>query len=426
MPVGFARLQGTWEQLCGRLADERHRVAAGCLWAAAVVGLAFAIYGPRLYSRPDGFDESVYIRQLGPLNWDDLGRWCTSAGTSYPCFRPLGFLSLFIDRALWDRPHVRYGADGSLDTEDLERQAHDPTVAFPYRLTNLFVFAASCVAFGLMLGRLGCSRALGAVAGLIYAAAPENRITVLYYPERFILLVALCGYLSAYLFLGWVADPAAPRRRAVLSVALLAPALLAKEHALVLPALLVAWMVLTRPRSEWRRSIWPLLGMCVVVALYLAWRFEVRGFFFNQDMAAMIHRPRFWYLPVRFMLVTPWTATWGLPSMPPSGWVVLTPSFWDALLHAGAFWGSAYVLVRGQWRLVACFVAWMAIMYAPIAHAYTYDLFPYKLYLPGAGAPAIAALAVWEWSRAVTRWQRPYRLVFVVLMAYVTYEWLRG
>jgi len=192
MRVGLARLQGWWKQVAGRLADERRRAAAGCLWAAAVAGVALAVYGPHLYTRPDGFDESTYIRLLGPLGWRDTGRWCTSEGQNFPYFRPLGFLSLLIDRQVWDRPHVRYRPDGSLDADDLERQVLDPVVAFPYRLTNLVIFAGSCVAFGLMLGRLGSSRLLGALAGLVYAAAPDNRITVLYYPERFILLSSRC------------------------------------------------------------------------------------------------------------------------------------------------------------------------------------------------------------------------------------------
>jgi len=210
----------------------------------------------------------------------------------------------------------------------------------------------------------------------------------------------------------------------VLSAALLAPALLAKEHALVLPALLVAWMVLTRPPSEWKRAIWPLLGMGVVVVLYLAWRFEVRGFFFREDMAAVVHRRRFWTLPIRFMLGKPWGATSGLLTMPLSGWMLLMPQTGDMLLHAMAFWGSAYLLVRRQWRLLACCVVWMGIMYVPIAHAYAFDLFPYKLYLPSAGIAMIAALAIWDWSHVVAGWERPYRWAFVALMAYVVHRWL--
>jgi len=107
-----------------------------------------------------------------------------------------------------------------------------------------------------------------------------------------------------------------------------------------------------------------------------------------------------------------------------SPWAVLTPNFWSALFRLTVFWGTAYVLIRRQWRLLAAIVVWMAAMYVPIAHAYAFDLFPYKLHLPNAAFPLMAALALWQWGALATKQDWRTGLPLLVAMGYVAVRWI--
>ncbi len=405
------------------LSDERQGRTATGLWVVAVLVMSAMAHGPALCRLPDRFDESQYIRMMAPLGWRDLGRWCITPYETFPYFRPLGFLSLFVDRMVWGRPSLRHLPDGSVDLADLERQAYSSFPAFPYRLTNLVVFTAASLAFGMMMGRLGRSRTLGGLAGLAYVVAPENRLTVVYYPERFILLVALFSFLAVYAFFGQFGPSPGPRWRGYLCVPLFAAALLSKEHALVLPVILVVWMLLLVPRVEWRRAAGPLLAMGVVVALYLAWRFGARGFFFRDDIAGAARLARFRLLPIRFMVAIPWATLNPALCWDASPWMLLTGRLWHDVFHLAAFWGSAYLLLRRRCALLVCLLAWVPIMYLPVAHAYAFDLFPYKLYLPNAAPAAIGALAVWQWGQVALAQPWPYRLLIGVALGCLILWW---
>jgi hypothetical protein len=405
--------------------DERNARRVLVLWAIAVFLLAFAVYAPKLHTPPDGYDETAYLYMLSAMSWRSAGPWCIWPYETFPYFRPLGFASLALDRLTWGRPHVHYLPNGQVDTADVWRQGHDWRAAFPYRLTNLLIYAAGCVAFGLMVGQLGRSRALGFIAGPAYALSPQNRITVLYYPERFILLVALFSFLAVFLFLRRLSAGTGGRREAVLSVALFAAALASKEHAIVVPVLLALWALLLAPRTEWRKAIAPLAGMAGVLVAYLSIRYEVLGFFFRNDMANVATWSRFRTLPVEIILGAPWGTVQPFPCFPPTGYLLLTSTFWSAVIAFAAFWGSAYILLRRQWRLLVAFALWMPLMYAPIAHAYAFDLFPYKLYLPNASYPLLMSLALWQWGIVAQRQPWRLRLLVILGMAYVAITWLR-
>lgn len=391
------------------------------LWMLLVVGLGWWSYAPHLYDPPDEFDERQYVLMMAPLTPHDLGRWCTTPYETFPYFRPLGFLSMYVDRLLWNRPSLRYLPDGRPDRSDLERQTRDPYVAFPYRLGNLMVYIAGCIAFGLMLGRMGRSRLLAAIGGAVYALAPHNRLTALYYPERFILLVALFWFSSAYCYLGRFEGPTALRSRGVWSVILFALSLGAKEHAVILPVLLAAWTAVLKPRDQWLRAVAPLVGMVAVLGVYLLVRYEVRGYFYRDDMLATGALPRFWKLPLRFMAEPLVGIAQGVLVLWPLPWSLLTFGAWRGLLSVAAFVGSAWLLVGRQWRLLACFLLWLPIVYAPVLHAYAFDMLRFKLHLPGAAMPALTAVSLWQWIVLAREWGWPARaalgLAIVIMMS---------
>jgi len=164
--------------------------------------------------------------------------------------------------------------------------------------------------------------------------------------------------------------------------------------------------------------------MGAVLGVYLLVRYEVRGYFYRDDMLATGALPRFWRLPLRFMTEPLVAVAQGLLALWPLPWSLLTFGAWRGLLSAVAFVGSTWLLVRSRCRLLACFLLWLPIVYAPVLHAYAFDMLRFKLHLPGAALPALTAVSLWQWIVLAREWNWLARAALGFAMAIVMSTWL--
>jgi hypothetical protein len=425
----IVRRLGEWLRPAGvrvrRLGEPEQASLLRALWVLAIVLVAVTGYWHALWHPSDGYDETYYIRRVACVNWDNVFAYCMQPEPGvFPYFRPLGFLSLYLDRVVWGRPAPRIMADGRIDEADLDRQAADPAVSAPFRVDNLLVFIASCLALGLMVQQVSGRRSLGMLTGVLYAASPDNAIVVPYYPDRFVVLCALFSFEAIALTFRWAGD-GGRWWHAALAAGAFGLALLCKEHAGIVPAIIGVWAALLLPRRRWWRVLVVLLAMGGVLGPYLLVRVHVLGYLVPPFLREAGHRPWFWTLPVRFVFGAPWMPIQSVVLMQRSGWALLTADPWARAWALVAFWSSAYVIVRRQWRLTAAFFAWMLLMYAPIAHAYAYDFFPYKLYLPSSATSLFAALIVLEWWEIAWHRRRWQQLAVLTGTAYSLWTWVR-
>ena len=157
-----------------------------------------------------------------------------------------------------------------------------------FHVTSILLYAAVCVAV-LRLATLVLPESRGAAiaAGLLFAAHPVHVESVANIVGQAELLVALCLTTAVAAYVGWRrSDPAGglAARRVALLAGLFAAACLAKEHGIVLPALLVlAELLLVRPGSgvapaRRARLLAPAaLALLAVAVVYLGVRTAVVG-----------------------------------------------------------------------------------------------------------------------------------------------------
>jgi 4-amino-4-deoxy-L-arabinose transferase-like glycosyltransferase len=206
---------------------------------AGVAGLAAClVYLPALSGGfvADDFFLLDRVRALGglghPLAYFHLG--------FFEYYRPLGFLSQALDRALW-------GAN-----------------AAGFHLTNVLLHAISTMLV-FVLGRRLMDRPAALVGALLFALHPASHEAVYWIAARFDLL-ATCFTLAALACL-WRDGAAAY----VAGVACFGLALLSKESALSLPVMAAACDVLIRDR-DWRSTARRLVPLLALAALYAALR----------------------------------------------------------------------------------------------------------------------------------------------------------
>ncbi len=386
-------------------------------WVLLIVGLSLYKYAGRLQRAPDGLDESSILRQVAPLTPLQVAKHFVKPEVQWDYYRPLGILSLYLDRVVWDRPHVTRRADGNVDWSDFERQLDLPETAFPYRLTDTIIHILTSIAFGFMMGQVARSRPVGLVAGLIYAGAPINATVVTWYPARFSGLCAPFLFLSVLFFFRQFDGE---RRRLCLALSLgsLVLALGCKENPIVMPVLLGSWTAFLLPKQRWREALIPLAAICGIVAVYLLVRYHAVGFLMPEEVAAAAGNVRFRTLPARFMIGPAFDTFHTLLWFPGGAWMLLTPSFWGGVFSFAVFWSTGYLLVRREIRLTLSLCVWMAVLYVPIAHIYAFNMFSHYLYLPSAGVIGLVSLGIYNWwvvSRSMTAY---LRVPIIVAMAW--------
>ncbi len=311
----------------------------------------------------------------------------------------------------------------------------------PFHLTNVLLHAAVTVLVGRLALALGAGRLAAVLAALAFALHPAHVEAVVFVSARSDLLPALIalGCLLAYRR----ATGAGVRARVwwVTAAVLLVAAMLAKESAIVLPALMslgdLLFPVDGSAASGTRRSPWnnaaralPLWGL---TAAFAAWRLPAAHHLAGDRIsgADLWHR-----LPGSLEILARYTGLTVLPNhMQPFYSLSRPHSFAEPGPLLGLLvLGTLVVLVAWSWRrapLVAFGAGWFLINTVPVL-----DLIPLSfremgladryLYLPSAGwclALAWGLAALLAGVRGEDRgWQRRLGWTAVVVMI-VLYSW---
>lgn len=148
---------------------------------------------------------------------------------------------------------------------------------FPFHLVNVLLHAATTLLLAAWLLALGMPRAPSLAAAALFAVVPIHAEAVTGIVGRAELLVALLVFLSALLFHRATEDP---RLRAVAyagAVAAFLAALFTKEHAVVLPGVVLLGELLRRGADEplaarLRRKALPAAGLLAPLAVFVVFR----------------------------------------------------------------------------------------------------------------------------------------------------------
>ena len=225
---------------------------------AALLGLLVAVMLVHARSAGYGFshldDDHLIVDRWARL------RDVSSLGTAFhePYFPRLG------PNEGYYRPLVT----ASLVLDALGSERPDPA---PFHRTNVALHAVVCALLLFLLRRLGVGEWLSFGLALLFAVHPAFTMVVTWIPGRNDLLLAL------FLFGAWLAwAPRMPAWRLALHLVLFLAALLTKEAAVVLPALLVAQVWLLEGRKpDPRRDVRLWIGWAVVLAVWIAMRSQV-------------------------------------------------------------------------------------------------------------------------------------------------------
>ncbi len=287
--------------------------------------------------------------------------------------------------------------------------------AFFHKVNIALHALASLLVWGLML-RLGASTLAAGAGGLIFAVHPVHVEAVANIAGRSELLASVWVLIAALVYL----SRAAHRVRVPLLTACYALALLSKEHAVVLPALLVALETLraTPAPSDWRRSgirriaralaaQWPVwVGLVAVTVAYFAVRLAVLGTLTTADVAPFIGglppparvstAIANWTIVARlFLLPLDLVVDYGPAVVMPAGPSSLR--FWAGLGVGGAALSLAVWGWRASLPLIPSGIVWIAIALFPTSNL----LVPIAqwlaerfLYLPSVGFAMAAGVGI--------------------------------
>ncbi|MGE5836491.1 MAG: hypothetical protein ACM4AI_18605, partial [Acidobacteriota bacterium] len=222
--------------------DAARPVAGRDLAVAAIVGAAaFVAYLPALWTgfTADDFFILARLKLFGGLD-HPLGYF--GALEFFEYYRPLTFLSHALDWQIW-RTHPA-----------------------GFHLTNVSLHAVNAMLV-FVLGRRLDGSTTGLVAGLLFALHPASHEAVYWISARFDLL-ATCLTLAALVLV------CGPPRGYLFGLLVFGLALLAKESALALPVMVVAYDVIIR-RLDWRQAARQVMPLFLVVAAYAVLRSQV-------------------------------------------------------------------------------------------------------------------------------------------------------
>ncbi|MEN6546906.1 MAG: hypothetical protein ABFE07_12790 [Armatimonadia bacterium] len=291
-------------------------------------------------------------------------------------YRPLAAVSLWLD-------YLLYGWN-----------------PYPYRVTNLILYALTAVVLGLFVSVFTRRRDFAVASVAIFCLYPQSgsqAVIVTFNPRGDL----LCGlfYLAALYCAVRHARYREVRYLAWFALCL-ALALLSKEMALSLPLVATVTLLLT-PRLPLRRALRPiavLLAASVVVGLcwYLAYRHAVPARLASGSPQIIAST---WLMCAGTMLED--LTVLGL-------WVRSAPYWADfiscyvptSLLRLGVWIAALVFIARRQWRFVAYFLLWGILTWLPLITTHTQA--PHYAYLPQLNRAIVAgpfAVMVIEASR---------------------------
>lgn len=216
---------------------ERPRLIAGAVFAGAV-----AVFLPALRYPFLTWDDGVNIAGNELLRFDAPGLAFMLTGTRLGHWQPLSWLSLALDRAVWDA---------------------DP---FGYHLTAVLLHATSAVLLYFLARRLKLGALPATFAALFWALHPLRVESVAWVTERRDVLCGVVALGAALAYIRGLEDRAWRRRALALTVL----AMTAKVFAVVLPAV---WLILDlrlKGAPRWRDKLPYLPAAFGVLALNVA------------------------------------------------------------------------------------------------------------------------------------------------------------
>ncbi len=375
---------------CFNPSTRRRLLAVLMLWGVALY-LA-SLWVPWLFDDYLYICNNPYIRSLRAVWYEFTGPY--TAPNAENNYRPLLMFSFMLNY-LWDglRP-------------------------MGFHIVNLACHVASGWLLCRLVRQLGASVTVAAVVALLWLAHPAHVHAVTYVAGRSSALVTLWMLLAAVL---WTRDGARRTTGSIgwATIACVA-ALMTKENAVVLPAVLLAYDVITRGR-HWRTWWRTHLPIWAVNGLYWWWRFHLFGSVGSAAppgylWAAAVRYPSVWIVHVQDVL---WPV--GLPFLrdasPP------LPPLWKAglvlVVMAAVFVGAWRVRSRAPgvcWGIVWCLTTGLITDLMPLS-------FPtgvHHLYLISVGM-AIALASIWTtWGAA---WGRRHRVLTTALVTAVAVWW---
>jgi tetratricopeptide (TPR) repeat protein len=249
-------------------ADSRAPIAAGIALLAALP-FANAVRGGFTFDDVPIVAENPRIRSLSTrLVTTD---WWDGARPESRLYRPLTMASFAVDYAI---------ADGGAATATPLRLPD--RAAVPFHVQNVLWHAAAAVALFLLIAAVFDGVLLAAVTAALFAVHPVHTEAVDGIVGRAELMAAFFALATLRLAWGILRDDPPGFGRPLAAGAALLAALLAKEHAITVPAVAMAWAWLLAPGEPRallaRRSVRRLLAaLAVSAALYLAARAAVVG-----------------------------------------------------------------------------------------------------------------------------------------------------
>lgn len=262
--------EGTAHPMPDRLARMREAVAAPRVAITLIALVAIAVYANSLWNQ-FAFDDWWIIRMNPRLHQlRDLGRivgtpyWPTY-GEQLGLYRPLTVLSFA----------VQWVASGGS--------------AWVFHFVNVLMHAGVCLLVWRLLRHFASAEA-ALIGGLVFAVHPLHTEAVANVVGQAELWVGLSVVGACVVFLGRAIEEALSLRRLLVIAALYAIGLLAKEHSIVLPGLLVALEAARSPfgiREYLRRHrgwLTPAVALLAAVAgAYLGLRYGVLGTIAGHD-----------------------------------------------------------------------------------------------------------------------------------------------
>jgi tetratricopeptide (TPR) repeat protein len=367
----------------------------------------------------------LFLPALGyDLVWDDLGllnavertvgmsgirglfttSFSTEVGQPTPYYRPVPCVSLALDAWLGGgRPAFFHG-------------------------TNVALHVANSLLVWLLARRFVASRSAALLAALLFAVHPVHVESVAFVSGRTDLWAAFLSLLATLAW--WVSRTGDERMRrlaAAASVCFYAFACLAKETAIVVPLVLVAWDLLERSvRADipgWirRNGVWLACTACWLIA-YLAMRVTVVGATAGEDAPNRLGSS----VNVVFEYMRLVVAPWPLNAFYTEQGIRLRP----ANLGFGAlFLAFACLLVvqRATRRKAGAACIWLVAFLAPALGFVSFSaalVAERFLYLPSVGAALLVATAL-DWKAVGARRLLIVPGVAVIIAAFSVLTWVR-
>jgi hypothetical protein len=338
------------------------------LLAAATVPFAPTLGG--WFTADDLIIVEGFRREFPSLPGFLVAAFVENFGNTGAFYRPLAYLSLWAD--------LRFG-DWSAPV------AHGVNLAL-HAATSLVLFA--------VLRRLGGGQGPALlVAAIAFAASPRRVEAVAWAACRPDLLCAFLAMLATYVALRSTRGPRHP-----LVATLWLGAVLAKESALLLPAVLMLLRP-SRPADRGRRLWRDALPLTAAAAVYLVARRAVLGEWIGGYGASVLLAPVAAASNVPKLLLYP-----VLPPLEPLNEVLASPAVSRAALAAGGALALGIAIAcLAAWRLpvVRFGAAWWAAAMIPVASlpiALSSPMNDRLLYLPAIGLVAALSGASTRWS----------------------------